>query len=202
MEAVVEYELAEAQEEIIRKPAPKPPESVAEYLAMPEGAPYFQFVNGEAIEMPAPILLHQHIISNLNFYFVLFLKQHHIAGTVYPAPVDVYFTETDYFQPDLVFVSNERREILENRKNIKGAPDLVVEVLSPSTGYYDLSHKKAIYEQEGVREYWLVYPNELRVEVLQNTDNGFVVLNQARKTGVVRSAVLEGFALEIAEIFE
>ena len=201
MEAVVEYELAEAQEEITRKPARKPPQSVAEYLAMPEGAPYFQFISGKAIEMAAPILIHQQIISNLNIYLGLFIKQKKL-GILYPAPIDVYFTETDYFQPDLVFVSNERSEILENRKNIKGAPDLVVEVLSPSTGYYDLSHKKAIYEQEGVREYWLVYPDEFRVEVLQNSDNGFVVLNQARKTGVVRSAVLEGFALEIAEIFE
>lgn len=201
MEAVLEYELAEVQEESIRKPVPKPPESIAEYLAMPEGAPYYQFINGEAIEMPAPILLHQQIITNLTIYVGLFIKQHKL-GILYPAPIDVYFTETDYFQPDLVFVSNERSEILENRKNIKGAPDLVVEVLSPSTGYYDLSHKKTVYEQEGVREYWLVYPNELRIEVLQNTDDGFILLNQARKTGVVRSAVLEGFSLDIAEIFE
>jgi len=200
MEAVVEYELAEAQEENIRKPARKPPQSVAEYLAMPENAPFFQFIDGEVVEMPSPALLHQKVIRRLiNKMSVIIDSQR--LGELYPAPVDVYFSDVDYFQPDIVFVSNERSHILAE-KNIQGAPDLVVEVLSPSTGYYDLSHKKAIYEQEGVREYWLVYPDEFRVEVLQNSDNGFVVLNQARKTGVVRSAVLEGFALEIAEIFE
>jgi Uma2 family endonuclease len=200
MDAVLEYELAEAQEEIIRKPAPKPPESVAEYLAMPEGAPYYQFINGEVIIMAAPTLAHQKAIRRLLQYLGNFVDTYSL-GELYGSPVDVYFSEKNYFEPDLVFVSNDRAHIL-TEKNIQGAPDLVVEVLSPSTGYYDLSHKKAIYEQEGVREYWLVYPNELRVEVLQNTDNGFIVLNQARKTGVVRSAVLEGFTLEIAEIFE
>lgn len=167
---------------------------------MPEGAPFFQFIDGESIEMPAPTLFHQKIIRRLLNKMSLLIDAHQI-GELYPAPVDVYFSDEDYFQPDIVFVSNERLHIL-TPKNIQGAPDLVVEVLSPSTGYYDLSHKKAVYEQEGVREYWLVYPDELRIEVLQNTDNGFIVLNQARKQGVVRSAVLEGFSLDITEIFE
>ena len=200
MEAVLEYELAEARGEIIRKPAPKPPESVAEYLAMPEGAPYYQFINGEAIYFPTQTLFHQSILLNVVFSMGGFVKKNNLGHTIL-SPVDVYFNDREMYMPDIVFVSHERNNVLTEVRII-GAPDIIVEVLSPSTGYYDLSHKKEIYEQEGVREYWLVYPDELRVELLQNTDNGFIVLNQARKAGVVRSAVLEGFALEIAEIFE
>jgi Uma2 family endonuclease len=202
MATLVEYDTdtAFADEEVLTMPTPKRPATVAEYLAMPEGAPFFQFIDGEVVPMPSPTLLHQKVIRNLTTDFQNYIRKYKL-GELYPAPVDVYFSEDDYFQPDIVFVANERFHIL-TPKNIQGAPDLVVEVLSPSTGYYDLSHKKAVYEQEGVREYWLVYPSELRVEVLQNTDNGFVLLNQARKQGVERSAVLEGFSLDITEIFE
>lgn len=200
MEAVLEYAIAGTQEELLTKPARKPPESVAEYLAMPEGAPYYQFINGDAIEMPAPILLHQKIIRRLLQHIGNFVDEYRL-GELYGSPVDVYFSEKNYFEPDVVFISNERSYLM-TEKNIQGAPDLVVEVLSPSTGYYDLSHKKMVYEQEGVREYWLIYPDERRVEVLQNTDNGFIVDNQARTSGIVRSSVLEGFSLDIATIFE
>ncbi len=176
------------------------PKTVAEYLAMPEGPPYYQFINGNSVFMPAPTLLHQKISRHLTNKMSDIVDANRL-GELYAAPIDVYFNDTNYFQPDIVFISNERSHIL-TEKNVKGAPDLVVEILSPSTGYKDLSSKKAIYEQEGVREYWLVYPNECRVEVLQNTEGGFMVLNQARTSGVVRSAVLEGFSLDIATIFE
>lgn len=129
MEAVFEYDIAEAQKELLTKPARKSPQSVAEYLAMPESVPYYQFINGDAIEMSAPILLHQVVIRNLTAELYLFMKTHK-AGKIYPSPVDVYFSDTNYFQPDIVFVSNERLHIL-TEKNIQGAPDLVVEVLSP-----------------------------------------------------------------------
>ncbi|TAE28783.1 MAG: Uma2 family endonuclease [Candidatus Kapaibacterium sp.] len=199
MDELLEYELEAIT---LQEQGTMRPRTAQEYLTMPEGAPYFQFINGEVVDMPAPILIHQQVISNLNFYFKLFLKQHQIAGTVFPAPVDVYFTDTDYFQPDLAFVSNERSSILQNRKNIKGAPDLVVEVLSPSTGYYDLTHKKFVYEQEGVREYWLVYPEERRVEVYVNSANGFILHSQAVKQGTLQSSVLSGFETSIDAVFE
>lgn len=198
MDELLEYDIEAA---MLQKPAFLRPRTVQEYLTMPEGAPYFQFINGKVIEMAAPILVHQQIISNLNIYLGFFIKQHQL-GILYPAPVDVYFTETDCFQPDLAFVSKERSEILKNRKNIKGAPDLVVEVLSPSTGYYDLSHKKMVYEQEGVREYWLVYPDERRVEIYTNSDDGFQLHSQARRTGSVKSLVLNGLELSIDNVFE
>ncbi|MCU0424647.1 MAG: Uma2 family endonuclease [Candidatus Kapabacteria bacterium] len=176
------------------------PKTVAEYLAMPEGPPFFQFINGKGVEMPAPSIFHQDIVLNIGSAIKTYLRTNPL-GKVIIAPVDVHFSDTDYYEPDVIVIRNEHLHFLTQNRVI-GAPDLVVEVLSPSTGYYDLSGKKAVYEQEGVREYWLVYPNERRVEVLQNTADGFVVLNQARRSGVVRSAVLEGFSLDIATIFE
>jgi Uma2 family endonuclease len=199
MEAVLEYDIAKVQE-TCEKPVRKPPTSVEEYLAMPEGAPYFQFINGEAVYFPTQTLHHQSIILDVLIPMNAFVSANNL-GKVLLSPLDLYLNDRELYMPDLMFASNERLHIL-TKKNVQGAPDLVVEVLSPSTGYYDLSHKKMVYEREGVREYWLVYPDELRIEVLQNTDNGFIVLNQARKQGVVSSAVLEGFSLDITEIFE
>jgi Uma2 family endonuclease len=180
------------------------PATYEEYVSMPEGEPYFQCINGKVLQMPAPSLTHQKVVRKLILRLGTYIEERDL-GELYPAPVDVYFTEKDYYQPDIVFVSAARSEILRG-KNIVGAPDLVVEVLSPSNGYDDLTHKKSVYEAEGVVEYWIVYPVERRVEILRNTDNGFVIHSQAQmQSGIassVQSSVLHGFSLELASIFD
>jgi Uma2 family endonuclease len=113
----------------------------------------------------------------------------------------LYFNDKEMFMPDVSFTSHERSAILTEAR-IVGAPDLIVEVLSPSTGYYDLSHKKTVYEQEGVREYWLVYPEERRVEIYTNSDDGFLLHSQARRAGTVKSSVLNGLEMSIEAVFE
>ena len=197
MDEILEYDL---EATMLQKPVNMRPRTVQEYLAMPEGAPYFQFINGEVIEMAAPNIFHQDIVLNIGYSLKDFLRRNPL-GKVIIAPVDVYFSDKDYYEPDVVFVAQERLEIV-TEKRIKGSPDLVVEVLSPSTGYYDLSRKKTVYEQEGVREYWLVYPEERRVEVYINSAKGFVLHSQAVKQGLVLSSVLQGFELSINAVFE
>jgi Uma2 family endonuclease len=177
-----------------------PPSTVQEYLQSPEGAPYFQFVNGEAIYCPTPPLLHQQLLQNVIFAMNVFVQAHDLGETIL-SPVDLYFNDKDLFMPDISFVSHERKHIMTAERLI-GAPDLVAEILSPSTGYYDLSHKKFVYEQEGVREYWLVYPDERRVEIYTNSDDGFQLHSQARRTGTVKSLVLNGFGMSIDAVFE
>jgi Uma2 family endonuclease len=197
LETISEYD---AHEKTLDKPVFIRPQTVQEYLAMPEGAPYFQFINGEGVEMPAPSIFHQDIVLNIGFILKEYLRKHAL-GKVIIAPVDVHFNDTDYYEPDVVFVVQERLGIV-TKNRVEGAPDLVVEVLSPSTGYYDLSRKKTVYEQEGVREYWLVYPEERRVEVLCNTEHGFILHSQARGKGFVESLVLQGLSVSIDAVFE
>ena len=119
-----------------------PPSTLAEYLAMPEGAPYYEFINGIAHFMASPTTSHQECLLNLAVEMRAFVKNHQL-GKVFISPLDVYLSEEEYYQPDMLFVSNERKSIIQER--IHGAPDLVVEVLSPSNGYKDLSHKKRMY---------------------------------------------------------
>jgi Uma2 family endonuclease len=207
MEALLEYDLVSLSSP--NTPAVLPPSTVHEYLAMPEGAPYFQFINGECIEMAAPSIFHQDIVLNIGFAIKAYLRENSI-GKVIISPVDVHFSDEEYYEPDIVVVVNDRMSIIA-KNHILGAPDIVIEVLSPSTAYYDLSHKKTIYEQEGVHEYWLIYPDERRVEVLRNTDTGFIVHSQARKkadaagavTGAaVQSFVLAGFSIPLSSVFD
>jgi Uma2 family endonuclease len=177
-----------------------PPATLAEYLTYwPEGEPpYYEFINGKAVQMPSPTFQHQNILMELASQMRTFAKQHHL-GVVVPAPMDVYLRDEEYYQPDIIFVSNERRAIIE--KYINGAPDLVVEILSPNNAYHDLIHKKRVYEQYDVQEYWIVAPDDAGVEVYGNSENGFQLISKAYTQGTVRSAVLEGFELDVAQLF-
>lgn len=170
----------------------------ADYLKLPEGAPY-QLIGGYLVKDPAPTLRHQDVVGNLHAWLVLFVRRLKL-GVVYVSPVDVHLDDEETYQPDIVFVSNGRRRIL-TEKRIEGAPDLVIEVLSPSTAYYDLKHKRAAYQQHGVREYWIVDPIERSVEIHVNTVDGFVLFEQRTNRGMISSKLLDGFAVEIEELF-
>ena len=93
-----------------------------------------------------------------------FVKERDL-GTVFPAPCDVVLSNTDVVQPDLLFVSREREHILAGGDNVQGAPDLVVEILSPSTAARDRTLKRSLYARHGVREFWLVDPKEGTITV-------------------------------------
>jgi Uma2 family endonuclease len=77
-------------------------------------------------------------------------------GKVFFSPIDVYLNDKNVFQPDIIFVSKDRSEIIDWKKGIMGAPDLVIEVLSKGNEKYDLTEKKIVYEVSGVKEYWLL----------------------------------------------
>jgi Uma2 family endonuclease len=146
----------------------------ADYAKLPEGAP-IQLINGEFVESPAPTITHQTVIK------VLFRAADELErqgkGTAFFAPVDVYLGETETYQPDVVFISSSRSAIIGEKK-IEGAPDIVMEILSPSTAYYDLRHKKQVYGETGVLEYWIVDPMERTVEVYTNRDGEFCMAEE------------------------
>jgi Uma2 family endonuclease len=176
--------------------------TLGEYLSMPEGAPYYQFINGKPVSMPSPTLLHQRILRILNRLFDAFVERHRL-GEVFFAPLDVYLSDGEYYQPDLIFISNERSHIKQER--VQGAPDLVVEILSPSNAEDDLTHKRAVYEAFGVREYWIVNPAERTVTVLANVDGAFQQVSAAQSNDnddSVESALLAGFRVSLADVFQ
>lgn len=169
-----------------------------DYEQLPEGAPY-QLIGGELILTPAPVPYHQIILGRIGFDLTKFIKERKSGEVIY-APIDVYLSETETYQPDIIFISNERLNIIGNKK-IEAAPDLVIEILSESTAYYDLRLKKRVYEKSGVKEYWIVDPMEKTIEVYENINGEFKLFNQGQGKEIVKSKLLEGFSVELEKIF-
>ena len=170
----------------------------ADYALLPEGAPY-QLIGGKLIMTPAPTTYHQGISMRLELKLATFVIEKDF-GMVYYAPVDVYLEETENYQPDIIYISKDRLHIIEPAM-VKGAPDLVIEILSPSTAYYDLREKFKVYARHGVKEYWIVDPHEQSIEIYRGEEGKFKQIQRAEKEGKVQSVVLHGFEVEIKDVF-
>ncbi len=121
-----------------------------------------EIIDGELIETAAPATRHQRAVMTLSGELYAHCKR--FGGTVLPAPTDVYFSDTNVVEPDVLYIRPENAERIE-RKFIRSAPDLVVEVSSPSTRRLELHRKKELYARFGVPEYWYVDLDAERVEV-------------------------------------
>lgn len=136
----------------------------AEYARLPsEGRTRHEIIDDDLVMTPAPSRRHQRISIHLSTAVHTFVRAHHL-GEVYHAPFDVLFADGDFVQPDLVFVRRDRLDVLSER-GVEGAPDLVVEIASPSTAQRDRGIKLDRYRLYGVDEYWVVDPESRTVEV-------------------------------------
>lgn len=169
-----------------------------DYRHLPEGAPY-ELISGQLVMSPSLTPRHQTIQSNL-FYELSRFAREQAGGRVLSAPLDVRLSDTDVLQPDLVYVAKTHLDIIGEHE-LEGAPDLIVEILSPSTAHKDLTIKKRIYEVHGVAEYWTVDPDQQAVEVFQNTDDGYVQHVRVVEDGTVPSAVQDDFSIDLADLF-
>ena len=132
-----------------------------------------ELINGQVVLMsPQTSISHVKIIDNISTIFNIFLKGKTCQS--FPDGVAVFLTEKDYFVPDFMVVCDPKKI---QPKGIFGAPDLVAEVLSPSTAHRDRSYKKDVYEQAGVKEYWIVSTAEKSVEQYLLQDGRFVLAN-------------------------
>jgi Uma2 family endonuclease len=171
-----------------------------DYLSLPDDGKRYQLINGELIMSPAPIPFHQDVSRNIEFDLIKFLEIHP-CGKVYDAPIDIVLSETNVLQPDIIFISKDHLHLI-TETNITGAPDLVIEILSPGTAYYDLIEKKDLYGDFGVREYWIVDPKKKNVEVYLNRDGKFALNQKVEGEGVVKSVVVENYKIDLNEIFK
>lgn len=128
----------------------------------------FEVIDGELYVTPGPSLRHQRIFLDLVTLLHAFARSNGL-GEVFASPFDVLFGEGDYVEPDIMFVRRGREDIVTER-GIEGPPDLLVEVLSPSTAARDLGIKLERYRHFGVGEYWVVDPDERSVFVWQLAD--------------------------------
>jgi Uma2 family endonuclease len=177
-----------------------PPLTVENYKLLPETGPRYQLIQGDLYMAPAPNRFHQEISRNLQFELHGYLRRNPI-GKLFDAPFDVYLNEINVFQPDIIIVLNERLGIL-TEEGAEGAPELVVEILSPKTRRLDLVNKKQEYARAGVKELWIIDPEPRTIMIHQFAPDGAEEVRQVDEAGTLSTELLPGFNLSVATIFE
>lgn len=164
-----------------------PPRTMLEvYKSLPEGT-RVQLINDKIIMSPAPLVNHADIIMQILRQLDSFVVKNNI-GKVYVAPVDVYLNDKNVYQPDIIFISEQSKEII-HEDGIHGAPDLIIEVLSPENKKYDKGKKKDVYLQTGVKEYWIIDPENLECPGYRNNNGKWQVI--AETTGAFKIEMLQ-----------
>jgi len=159
----------------------------------------YELVDGDLFLTPAPTPNHQQIAGELFARLREFVEGQRL-GRVVIAPCDVVLSRYDVVQPDVFFVRAERLSII-GEKNIQGAPDLVIEVLSPSTEERDRQMKAKLYARSGVRELWIVDPAAKTIELYAGSGAAFRRVALFTIADTVRSAVLPGLEISLALVF-
>lgn len=173
---------------------------VADFLEMDvEPGFIYELINGEIVKKSAPSPKHQKASGKLFRALSAFVEQKQLGEVLY-APLDVFLGDYNSLQPDLLFVAKAREEITTDN-GVEGAPDLIIEILSPSTMKNDRGDKMKIYRQHQVREYWIVDPKNQSIEVYQHQNNDYDLVSFAVGEGEITSLVLEGFSLNVKGLF-
>jgi len=148
---------------------------------------------------PSPNIYHQAIVGRIHALLLRFLETKPL-GEAIVAPLDIFLGEINVYQPDVIYVSNQRRSILTEH-GLEGAPDLAVEVLSPGTARYDKGSKRKVYARTGVRDLWLVDPEAKLIHVYQLTKDAETPAATYDDKAVFTSPLLPGLRIKAASIF-
>lgn len=161
----------------------------------------YELLDGEIVQKSSPSIQHQRISGNLYFLIRSYLTQNPI-GEVFTAPLDVVLEDRTAPQPDVFFVSKDRDFILDEREGVViGTPDLIIEIISPSSVQRDRYQKKGLYERFAVREFWLVDPQNRSIEIFTLSQNQYCLHAFADETGaLVSSLVLPGLEISATAI--
>ena len=176
--------------------------TVDDYLSLPDDAPRCELVEGVFHVTPAPNSHHQDAASTIHRRLRAHCRRRR-CGKVQIAPFDVVLGDATVVQPDVLFVSAARRaEVLGDLRRAHGAPDLVVEVLSPSTSRFDRTKKRRVYSKAGVRELWLVDVVRRTVEVWTPGPRGLTRRRTLRGREQLAGAVVPGYRVRVDLFFE
>jgi len=160
----------------------------------------YELLDGDLIMVPAPNLKHQRVQRHLGQRLSQFIEERDL-GEFFFAPCDVVLSDTDVVQPDLLFVSGEREHLLSGGENVRGAPDLVVEILSPATADRARGYKRALYGRHGVTEYWLVDPTAETVSIHRRQAGALTMTRTFGREETLRSPLLAGLELHLDDVF-
>lgn len=169
-----------------------------DYLKTPDDERY-ELLDGALIVPPAPNTAHQSVQAELGWRMAQFVREGRL-GHLFFAPTDVVLSRTDVVQPDLLFISSERVDII-TPANIQGAPDLIVEIRSDSTAERDESFKRQLYADCGVKEYWLVDPEAATISVLLLGENAYEKAATYTAGQTLTSPMLDGLFINLDDLF-
>lgn len=175
------------------------PLTAEDYRELPEGPPYAQLVEGDFYMAPSPNLFHQDIVLYLARVIGNYLDDHP-RGSVHIAPSDVQLSDLNVFQPDLYFVANARRSIL-TEQGTEGAPNLIVEVISPRTERLDRDVKKHVYARAGVEELWIVDPLAKEISVYRFEESAKLPVAVLRPGKKLSTPLLPNLHISVTRIF-
>jgi Uma2 family endonuclease len=173
-----------------------------DYLLFPDDGKRHEIIDGDHYVTPAPKTKHQTISLNLTIALGSFVKEHGL-GLVLAALCDVILSDENVVQPDLLFISTSRATIV-TEENVRGAPDLIVEIISEATRKKDEATKRKLYERFGVREYWIVDPELEVVKIFRRAQRGYARALELSKEAddVLTTEIFPGLKLGLSEIFE
>ena len=169
-----------------------------DYLKTPDDKRY-ELINGELLMTPSPIPNHQRISGKLEFVVRKFVTENNL-GEIFYAPCDVYLDNENVVQPDILFISKDRLNIIGD-KNIQSAPNLVIEIISENSVYRDMVQKKRLYARFGVKEYWIVIPEEEEIEVYILKGEAYQLYKTYTKVDILEAPSLKGLKIGLKEIF-
>ena len=174
-----------------------------DFVLFPDDGKRHELIDGEHYVTPSPNLKHQKVAGNLHLLIGVWLEDHPI-GQIFFAPFDVVFSRFDVVEPDLLYVSEARAAEVLTSANVKGAPDLVIEIGSPGTRKRDETIKRHLYERSGVSEYWVVDPELDFVPVYRRDAEGFgrPIEMSVDAGDILTTPLLPGLALPLARVFK
>jgi len=174
-----------------------------DFVLFPDDGKRHELIDGEHYVTPSPNVRHQQIQGDLFAMIWNYLEARPI-GKVFNSPLDVVFSRFDVVEPDIVYLSHERASSVLTKANLQGAPELAIEIGSPSTRQRDETIKRHLYERCGVAEYWVVDPDIDVVRVYRTTGEGKFgrPIELSRETGdVLTTNLLPGLDVPLARIF-
>ena len=153
--------------------------------------------DGEIVMSPTPSPAHQTIVGSMYRELDEFVRDHK-AGKVFLSPLDVVLSEHRVVQPDVLFISSANKDIIQDR--IRGVPDLAVEVISRGSWKRDRVEKKALYEQVGIAEYWIIDPESRSIEVFVLVKGVYQLHSRAAESEMAKSKRLSGFKVSFSQL--
>ncbi|WP_027356738.1 Uma2 family endonuclease [Desulfofundulus thermocisternus] len=170
-----------------------------DYLDLPDDGNRYEILEGVLHVTPSPTTRHQRVSRNLQRIIDAYVLEHNL-GEVFDAPLDVIFSNISIAQPDLIFVSHARSEII-TEKNIAGAPDLVVEILSPNTSRRDRITKAHVYALYGVEYYWLVDPDATTVEEYRLEEGAYNLISRVTGNESFKPEIFPGLIVDLSKVW-